>query len=75
MIILPQGWTNSVLEFIQIVKKALTDYISHDYDIYVDDVLVKAQGQHTIRRRLFLGFNSTCLSISRSWTGHFSTLK
>ena len=38
---LPQGWTNLVLEFVWIVKKALADCIPHDYDIYIDDVLVK----------------------------------
>ena len=42
MTTLPQEWTNSVLEFVWIVKKVLADYISHDCDIYVDDVLVKS---------------------------------
>ena len=41
MMILPQEWINLVLEFVWIVKKTLTDCISHDCDIYMDDVLVK----------------------------------
>lgn len=41
MTTLPQGWTNSVPEFVRIVKKVLADCIPHDCDVYLDDIPVK----------------------------------
>ena len=41
MTTLPQGWTNSVLEFIWIMKKILVEEILNNCDIYVNNILVK----------------------------------
>ena len=41
MMTLPQGWTNSVLEFVWIVKKILAEEILNDCDVYVNNVPVK----------------------------------
>lgn len=38
---LPQGWTNSVPEFVRIIKKVLVECISNDCNIYINDILVK----------------------------------
>lgn len=41
MTTLPQGWTNSVPEFVWIVKKILIDEILNDCDMYVDNIPMK----------------------------------
>ena len=41
MTTLPQGWMNSVPEFVRIVKKVLAECIPNDCDVYIDDVPMK----------------------------------